>query len=85
MVPSLVANIINVQKVVTLRDFALSYTEENGKDGSGGGHIEELDKIWKNDTDTKGERVQRGRLLTAWKAAFQSIERLDAAPTANQS
>ena len=73
MAPWLIKNIMEVQECITPRDFASSFTEKNGKDGTGGEHVEELDKIWKQDEDTKNVRVHRGRLLSAWKAAAQAI------------
>ena len=43
---TLITNLKDVQKMVTLRDFATSYAEEAGSDGIRD-YVEELDKVWK--------------------------------------
>ena len=70
--PSLSKNIIEVQECLTLRDFATSFTEED--------HVKLLDKIWEADEPTKSVRAHRGRLLSAWEAAFTAIQKLENAP-----
>ena len=67
--PSLAKNIREVQKCVTLSDFASSFTSEDYK--------QLLDDIWQSDEDTKAVRVNRGRLHSAWKAAAMAIKRLE--------
>ena len=70
--PSLATNIVEVQDCKTLRDFATSFTLTD--------HEKLLDDIWQADAETKSVRAHRGRLLSAWKAAFTAIEKLEAAP-----
>ena len=45
---TLVANLKDVRKMVTLRGFATSYTEEAGSDGIKD-YVKEIDKIWQAD------------------------------------
>ena len=76
---TLIANLKGVQKMVTLRDFATSYTEEAGSDGIKG-YVRETDKIWQANAATKDSRVERGRLLSAWGAASMAITNLENSP-----
>ena len=62
---------------MTLRDFASSYTEDD--------HVVLLDIIWQTDETTKNVRVQRGRLHSAWNAAFIAIKKLEESPKADGS
>ena len=75
--PSLVDNMMNVQKFKTLRDFAESYTEAD--------YTALLDEIWENDEATKKTRVERGRLRSTWKAGSIAIAKLEESPKADGS
>ena len=61
----------------TLRDFASSYTTED--------HCVTLDAIWLADEATKANRVQRGRLHSAWQAAATAIKKVEDTPKADGS
>ena len=75
--PSLIENLTSVQKFETLRDFAESYSEV---DTSQSYYELLLDTIWQADAATKEVRAERGRLLSAWKAASTAIIKLEETP-----
>ena len=56
--------------IVTLRDLASSYTQED--------HVVELDKVWQAVENAKAMRRERGRLHSAWKAARLAIDTIEA-------
>ena len=70
---SLIRNLMEVQKIETLRDFAETYEEPDGG-------TKQLDDIWKADAATKDTAVERGRLVSGWKAAAMAIKRMEESP-----